>query len=121
MRTLDGWKIPSNNPMTANQAFLLATRNGGLALRRGDLVAAIILHSNVGDAMDVMVDGEWRKRDGKLVVSHDRVEVEERFLQSAKRIQKIWEYAAVPTLEGEYMAGAHYAPTEFQSAVRGSR
>jgi cytosine/adenosine deaminase-related metal-dependent hydrolase len=37
MRTLDGWKIPSNNPMTANQAFLLATRNGGLALRRGDL------------------------------------------------------------------------------------
>ncbi|KAK2482203.1 hypothetical protein H9L39_07842 [Fusarium oxysporum f. sp. albedinis] len=71
--------------------------------------------------MDVMVDGEWRKRDGKLVVSHDRVEVEERFLQSAKRIQKIWEYAAVPTLEGEYMAGAHYAPTEFQSAVRGSR
>ncbi|EXM17954.1 Metal-dependent hydrolase, composite domain superfamily [Fusarium oxysporum f. sp. vasinfectum] len=148
MRTLEGWKIPSNNPMTVNQAFLLATRNGGLALRRDDLgvikvgakadlvvfdglspnmlgwsdpVAAIILHSNVGDVMDVMVDGEWRKRDGKLVVSHNRAEVEERFLQSAKRIQKVWEDAAVPTLKGEFMAGVHYAPTEVQSVVRGSR
>ncbi|KAH7229872.1 metal-dependent hydrolase, partial [Fusarium oxysporum] len=148
MRTLEGWKMPSNNPMTVNQAFLLATRNGGLALRRDDLgvikvgakadlvvfdglspnmlgwsdpVAAIILHSNVGDVMHVMVDGEWRKRDGKLVVSHDRAEVEEMFLQSVKGIQKIWEDAAVPTLKGEFMAGVHYAPTEVQSTVQGSR
>ncbi|THU87716.1 hypothetical protein K435DRAFT_782353, partial [Dendrothele bispora CBS 962.96] len=32
-----------------------------------DPVAAIILHSNVGDVTDVMVDGEWRKREGELV------------------------------------------------------
>lgn len=71
--------------MSVNQAFLLATRNGGLALRREDVgvvkvgavadivvfnggspnmlgwadpVAAIILHSNVGDVRDVMVGRE---------------------------------------------------------------
>lgn len=36
-RHLAGFKIPTNNPMSANQAFLLATRSGGQALRRPDL------------------------------------------------------------------------------------
>ncbi|THV04583.1 amidohydrolase family protein [Dendrothele bispora CBS 962.96] len=88
------WEIPQINPMSVNQAFHLITRSGALALRRNDLgvlvegakadivlfdgdspnmlgwedpVAAIILHSNVGDVTDVMVDGEWRKREGELV------------------------------------------------------
>lgn len=74
---------------------MLATRNGGLALRREDLgviavgakadvvvwdgdapallgwndpVAAVILHASVGDVESVVVDGRWRKKGGKIVV-----------------------------------------------------
>jgi cytosine/adenosine deaminase-related metal-dependent hydrolase len=32
-----------------------------------DPIAAIVLHSSPGDISDVMIDGVWRKRDGKLV------------------------------------------------------
>ncbi|KAJ7027532.1 hypothetical protein C8F04DRAFT_1212380 [Mycena alexandri] len=93
--TLDRFKIPSNTPMTVRQAFLLGTRNGGLALKRPDLgvlregakadvlvfstdaiglvgwsdpVAAIVLHSNVADIEDIYVDGKLVKKGGKLVV-----------------------------------------------------
>ncbi|KAJ7131410.1 hypothetical protein C8R44DRAFT_774798 [Mycena epipterygia] len=93
--TLDRFKIPSNTPMTVRQAFLLGTRNGGLALKRPDLgvlregakadvlvfstdaiglvgwsdpVAAIVLHSNVADIEDIYVDGQLVKTGGKLVV-----------------------------------------------------
>lgn len=92
---LGRWELPTNNPMSAAQAFLLATRNGGLALRREDLgviavgakadvvvwdgdapallgwndpVAAVILHASVGDVESVVVDGRWRKKGGKIVV-----------------------------------------------------
>ncbi|EHK20529.1 uncharacterized protein TRIVIDRAFT_223846 [Trichoderma virens Gv29-8] len=94
-QVLDNWHVPTYSPMTVNQAFLLATRSGGLALRRPDLgvikrgakadlvvwdaenspsmlgwedpVAAIILHANVGDVLHVMIDGKIVKRDGKIV------------------------------------------------------
>ncbi|KAF7336918.1 putative amidohydrolase [Mycena venus] len=93
--TLDRFKIPSNTPMTVRQAFLLGTRNGGLALKRPDLgvlkvgakadvlvfstdaigligwsdpVAAIVLHSNVADIEDIYVDGKLVKKSGKLIV-----------------------------------------------------
>ncbi|KAJ7230096.1 hypothetical protein GGX14DRAFT_507970 [Mycena pura] len=93
--TLDRFKIPSNTPMTVRQAFLLGTRNGGLALKRPDLgvlrvgakadvlvfstdaigligwsdpVAAIVLHSNVADIEDIYLDGELVKKGGKLKV-----------------------------------------------------
>ncbi|KAJ7027555.1 amidohydrolase [Mycena alexandri] len=93
--TLDRFKIPSNTPMTVRQAFLLGTRNGGLALKRPDLgvlregakadvlvfltdaiglvgwsdpVSAIVLHSNVADIEDIYVDGEPVKKGGKLVI-----------------------------------------------------
>ena len=76
--------------MSVNQAFLLATRNGGLALKRPDLgviapgakadivvfkgdspnmigwvdpVAAVILHSNVGDVEHVLVNGQFKKKE----------------------------------------------------------
>ena len=78
----NGWSIPRNNPVSVEQAFHLITRAGGLALRRDDLgiiwegakadvvvfktdkpnmvgwrdlIAAIILHSDVGDIEDVLV------------------------------------------------------------------
>ena len=102
--------------MQVEQAFLLATRAGGQALRRPDLgviatgatadlcfidgnspsllgwhdpVAAVILHASVGDISDVLVDGEFVKRNGKLTAP-GYGDVKERFLKSAKRLQKVW-------------------------------
>ena len=117
-RSVDQLLLPANNPMSVNQAFLLATRNGGLALRREDLgvlevgakadllvwdgespgmlgwadpVAAIILHANAGDIKHVLVDGKWKKRDGELVVDLDGGygRLKERFLESARRLQAV--------------------------------
>ncbi|KAF2848661.1 Metallo-dependent hydrolase, partial [Plenodomus tracheiphilus IPT5] len=108
-------KIPLNNPMSVEQAFHLITRAGALALRRpdlgiisrgakadvvvfdgespnmlgwGDAVAAIVLHSNVGDVEHVVIGGEWVKRDGKLLFGGYR-DVKRRFLESARRIQRV--------------------------------
>lgn len=110
-------EIAVNNPMSPNQAFLLATRNGGRALRRDDVgvirvgakadivvfdgespnmlgwrdpVAAVILHSHVSDVKHVLVDGQFRKRDGRIVHG-DWKAVKERFMQSCERIQTLWE------------------------------
>ncbi len=102
--------------MQVEQAFLLATQAGGQALRRPDLgviakgakadlcfidggspsllgwhdpVAAVILHANVGDISDVLVNGEFVKRNGKLTAPGYE-DVKERFLKSAKKLQKVW-------------------------------
>ncbi|KAH4268335.1 hypothetical protein HBI04_075750 [Parastagonospora nodorum] len=93
-KTLHTGLIPNQTPMKVEQAFLLATRQGGLALRRPDIgvlqvgakadilvfnsdppnmlgwsdpVAAVILHANPGDIEHVLVDGQFRKRGFKLV------------------------------------------------------
>lgn len=108
------WRVPSNSPMSVNQAFLLATRNGGLALRRKDLgiiaegakadllvwdgespallgwrdpVAAVMLHASIADIEQVIVGGEFVKRDGKLVAP-GYADVKKRFLESAGRVQE---------------------------------
>ncbi|KAK4184900.1 5-methylthioadenosine/S-adenosylhomocysteine deaminase [Podospora australis] len=112
---LETWRVPVTNPMSVNQAFLLATRNGGRALRRDDLgilavgakadlvvwdgtspallgwndpVAAVVLHASVGDIEHVVVDGKWKKRDGKIVDVGYK-DVKKKFLESAKRIQRL--------------------------------
>lgn len=139
-RTLQDWRLPSTSPMSVHQAFRLATRAGGLALRRPDLgvvragakadlvvfdgsspnmlgwadpVAAIILHSHVGDIQHVMVDGQWRKRDFALVLppGQNRTDIQHRFLASARRIQKIWLETPLPDLKGEYENGFEYGKT----------
>ncbi|KAF5364989.1 hypothetical protein D9758_008192 [Tetrapyrgos nigripes] len=143
------WKIPSNNPMSVNQAFLLITRSGALSLRRPDLgvltvgakadivvfdgnspnllgwsdaVAAIILHSNVGDIEQVMVDGQWRKRDGKLVAKENvnRDEANQQFLKSARRIQGIWKDMALPVLGEDSQTGVPFGMALVQDVVRGN-
>ena len=148
-QALDNWNIPRNNPMSANQAFTLATRSGALALRRPDLgvlatgnkadvvvfdgdspnmlgwsdpVAAVILHSNVGDIRHVMVGGEWRKRDGQLVTKQNRTDVQTKFLESAKRIQKIWLETSLPEMQGEFGGLSHveYVDAFTVDAVRGN-
>lgn len=116
LAALEDWKVPRNNPMSVQQAFYLITRAGGLALRRQDLgvlrlgakadinifrteapnmigwsdpIAAIILHSDVGDIEDVLVDGRYVKKGGRLLYP-DYADVSQRLMKSADRIQKIW-------------------------------
>ncbi|KAK3345991.1 amidohydrolase [Lasiosphaeria hispida] len=135
--TLNRWQVPRLSPMSVVQAFLLATRNGGLALRRADLgvlavgakadlvvwdgtspamlgwndpVAAVMLHASVGDIEHVLVDGRWKKRAGRIV-EPGYPDVQRRFLESAKRLQKVfagmggeipsgpWPYSGLPIAE----------------------
>ncbi len=144
-QVLDNWLVPRNNPMSVNQAFLMATRHGGLALRRSDLgvlavgakadllvwsgdspnmlgwtdpVAAVILHANVGDIETVLVDGKFRKRDGKLV-DPTYPAVKQRFLASAKRIQRMWNEMPLPVLEGQFLSGFDYGDTLTVDTLRG--
>ncbi|KAG0023105.1 hypothetical protein BGZ82_010820, partial [Podila clonocystis] len=97
------------------QAFLLGTRNGGLALHRPDIgvikkgakadvvvfssdnpafsafydpVAAVVLHSHVGHIQHVLVDGRWVKRDFKLQ-GVDWPKIKADFEVAARKIQKI--------------------------------
>lgn len=132
--------------MSVNQAFLLATRNGALALRRPDLgiiavgakadvvvfngdspgmlgwadpVAAVILHSNVGDIEVVIVDGKVVKRDGKLT-SKDYEGVKKKFLESARKVQKFWKEMPLPVLEGVWLTGAPYVDVKKVDIVRGA-
>lgn len=129
-KTLDTDRLPRQNPMAVEDAFLLATRQGGRAIRRDDIgvlkvgakadivcfdgsspnmvgwtdpVAAVILHANVGDIEHVLVDGEFRKRDGKLVLKNGGwAEFSKKFAEVAQRIQK--EHAGPPP-QGEKLFG----------------
>ncbi|KAI1805198.1 hypothetical protein F4811DRAFT_516216 [Daldinia bambusicola] len=142
---IDNWQIPANSPMSVNQAFLLATRNGGLALGRPDLgvikpdakadiliwdgrspgmlgwvdpISAVVLHANVGDIKDVIVGGEFRKREGKLVVE-DYAGIQDRFLQSAKRVQAKLKEIPLPAPEGRFKGEYPYAPVLEVDVQRG--
>ncbi|KAK3313976.1 amidohydrolase [Apodospora peruviana] len=132
---LGRWQIGAHNPMSVNQAFLLATRNGGLALRRDDLgvlrvgakadlvvwdgtspallgwndpVAAVILHASVADIEHVLVDGKFRKRDFKLV-DKTYPDIQAKFLASAERIQNVLIETPLPVLNGSFLSGYPYA------------
>jgi cytosine/adenosine deaminase-related metal-dependent hydrolase len=112
---LGAGKLPRQNPMDVEQAFLLVTRQGGRAVRRADIgvlqvgakadivvvngdspnmlgwndpVAAVMLHANASDIEHVLVDGQFRKRDFKLVNTRLAwAELRSRFLEAAGRIQ----------------------------------
>lgn len=143
--TIDRWQIPAESTFSVNQAFLLATRNGGLALGRKDLgiiapgakadivvwdgrspsmlgwadpVAAVILHASVGDIRHVLVDGEFRKRDGQLVID-GYADVQERFLASAQRIQAVIKDTPLPSREGSFLTGYPYGYVLQLDAHRG--
>jgi cytosine/adenosine deaminase-related metal-dependent hydrolase len=134
-KVLSGWEVPKNNPMSVVQAFSLATRAGGLALRRPELgviregakadlivwnaaespsllgwtdpVAAIMLHASIGDILHVMVNGDFVKRDGKLAVANYSM-IRRSFLDSAGRIKKIYQDFDYPSLDGEFNGGGFY-------------
>ncbi|KAH8811359.1 putative chlorohydrolase family protein [Xylogone sp. PMI_703] len=129
-QALHNWQIPTNNPMSVEQAFLLATRAGGLALHRDDIgilvegakadlvvfdgtspnmlgwdspVAAVMLHSNTGDIEHVLVNGEFRKRDFKLTIPEkEYTDIRARFLKSAERIQAAFKDVPLPNLVGSW-------------------
>ena len=148
-QVLGNWEIASNNPMSVNQAFLLATRAGGLALRRPDIgvlvegakadivvfdgtspnmlgwadpVAAVMLHSNVGNIEHVLVDGQFRKRNFSLVVPGNYSQIAKDFMASARRIQSIWEQTPLPVLQGAwpYQAGVNYTDAITVNVLDGS-
>jgi len=125
---LEQSKLPGSNPMSAEQAFLLATRNGALALRRDDLgaimvgakadllvwdgnspallgwvdpVAAVMLHASVGDLEGVMVDGKWAKKGGKLVAK-GYPDARTKFLKTARRLQAVWKAMPLPEVPAEF-------------------
>ncbi|KAI1488308.1 hypothetical protein F5X96DRAFT_685573 [Biscogniauxia mediterranea] len=142
------WRVPAASPMSAAQAFLLATRQGARALRRPDLgaiklgakadlvvfdgrspgllgwndpVAAVVLHAGVGDMVHVLVDGRFRKRDGRLTFAGYADDVAERFLASAERLQRrLLLRAPPPVLEGRMFGfGCEYARPEVVDVRRG--
>lgn len=114
-KTVKNGLIPKENPMSVEDAFLLATRQGGRAVRRDDIgvlkvgakadiviyngdspnmvgwtdpIAAIVLHANVGDIESVFVGGEARKRDGKLILKEGEwTDFRKKFAEVARRIQ----------------------------------
>lgn len=140
------WEIPPYDPMSVNQAFLMATRKGALALRRPDLgiiaegakadllvydgrspgmlgwvdpVAAVLLHANVGDLEHVLVGGEFKKRDGKLTVP-DYGAIQDRFLESALKIQAAFRETPYPVMEGNFGSGFPYIPAREADINRGN-
>jgi cytosine/adenosine deaminase-related metal-dependent hydrolase len=148
-KVLDRWQVPDSCPMRVNQAFLLVTRNGGLALKRPDLgviapgakadivvfkgdspnmigwvdpVAAVILHSNVGDVEHVLVNGQFKKRDGRLV-GVNWEEVKANFLKSTRSIQTVLNKNLEPELAGNYsripLPGVEYGKVEKVGVTKG--
>ncbi|RTE71914.1 hypothetical protein BHE90_013672 [Fusarium euwallaceae] len=147
-RVLRDFQFPANNPMSTKQAFHLATRAGGLALRRPDLgvirvgakadiavfdgsapgllgwedaITAVVLHSNIGHIKHVLVNGEWRKRDGQLYCALNETAVQGEFLKAAQAVRSFWSSVEEPVFEGEAPGtGALYRQIEKVDVVRGS-
>ncbi|KXJ88960.1 hypothetical protein Micbo1qcDRAFT_189647 [Microdochium bolleyi] len=147
-RVAELWDQPVTNPMSVSQAFKLATRHGGLALRRPDLgvieegakadlviwnaaespallgwtdpVAAVMLHASVADILHVTIDGNFVKRDGRLTADSYYKDVRPRFLRTARRIQDIWRDMPYPELSGPNFAGFEQVPTRQVDAQRGN-
>ncbi|PSN75567.1 Metallo-dependent hydrolase [Corynespora cassiicola Philippines] len=142
---INRWHVPTTNPMSVNQAFLLATRNGGLALRRPDIgilavgakadlvvwsgtspsmlgwddpVAAIILHASVGDVKHVMVDGIIKKRD-YMIVDEGYEKLKQRFLISARKIQTFFKELPATVYDEVHFNGFSYGKTLQTDVFRG--
>ncbi|PQE24336.1 Amidohydrolase family protein [Rutstroemia sp. NJR-2017a BVV2] len=143
-KTLEGGKLPRANPFSVEQGFLMATRQGGLALKRPDIgvlqvgakadivvfngdspsmlgwsdaVAAVMLHANTGDIEHVLVDGEFRKRDFKLMnLKTEWSQVKDRFLKAARRIQPL--VAEPPPMPEKVFGSGEMGDVEIVSTIR---
>lgn len=82
-----------------------------------DPIAAVVLHANPGDVEHVLVDGEFRKRDFRLV---DRgplgwAQVRARFLEAARRIQP--QVATPPPMPDRLWGVGEFGDVEAVSTV----
>ncbi|KAL4899367.1 hypothetical protein BDW74DRAFT_115789 [Aspergillus multicolor] len=142
-KTLHAGLLPNACPMAVEEAFLLATRQGGRALRRDDIgvitvgakadlvvvdgespsmlgwsnpIAAVILHAHAGDIEHVLVDGEWRKKDFKLVdLPMEWKDLRTRFLESARRVQP--QFKVRPPLPERFWGTGRFGGVETVSTV----
>lgn len=141
--TLGRWEIPNSNPVSVAQAFLLATRNGGLALGRKDLgvitkgakadllvwdgrlpsllgwadpIAAVIQHASIGDIDHVLVDGDFVKRDKKLTSKTYSKDVDH-FLDAAARIQQTLRQTPLHPQVGNWLGGFPFGE-QYQTDVQ---
>ncbi|PSN75098.1 Metallo-dependent hydrolase [Corynespora cassiicola Philippines] len=142
--------IPSRNPMSTNQGFLLATRSGAQALRRNDLgvlrvgakadivvydgkapgmlgwsdpVTAVLLHSHIGHVKHVLVNGKVWKRDGQIVHQGCLSTNEtniEERFVSAASSVQQFWKENPASLEGVFLTGYSYGSTQDMDVVRGS-
>ncbi|KAK0639563.1 amidohydrolase-like protein [Cercophora newfieldiana] len=86
---LDRWQIHMHSPMSVNQAFLMSTRHGGLALRRNDL--GIIAPGAKAD-LAVTVDGKWLKKGGKLLAEgYYEGRIQNRLIQTSPVLYEVGE------------------------------
>jgi cytosine/adenosine deaminase-related metal-dependent hydrolase len=142
---LNRWHVPTKNPMSANQAFLLATRNGGLALRRPDIgviavgakadlvvwsstspamlgwddpVATIITHASVEDVKHVMVDGVIVKRD-YVLVDEGYADLRRQYVSCANKIRDFFKGLPPPNLGEAHWNGLPYEESLQVDVLRG--
>ncbi|KAL4918987.1 hypothetical protein BDW62DRAFT_200385 [Aspergillus aurantiobrunneus] len=142
-KTLEAGLLPNANPMAVEQAFLLATRQGGQALRRDDIgvitvgakadlvvfngdspnmlgwrdpIAAVILHAHPADIEHVLVNGEWKKRNFQLInLSLPWAELRGRFLECSKRIQP--QFVVPPPLPEKLWGVGEFGDVDCASTV----
>jgi hypothetical protein len=140
--TLDKYKIPADTPMSVKQAFLMGTRNGGLALKRPDIgvlkegakadilifstdvlgligwtdpVAAVVLHSNIGDISDIYLNGQLVKTGGKLVVDWRGNGWADQFQTTVQNFRTEYAKADLSAFEAGAKASKEYTDTDFQA------
>lgn len=77
-----------------------------------------MLHANMGDIKHVVVDGVFKKRNGRLVVDGYEA-LQDRFLESARRIQGLWGVMPAPVLEGVTGAEVEFERTVEMDVRRG--
>ncbi|KAH6687778.1 amidohydrolase family protein [Plectosphaerella plurivora] len=141
------WEVPSKSPMSVSQAFLVATRSGGKALRRPDIgiiaegakadlivwstsnlamlgwhdpITAILTFASVSDIQDVLVDGVFRKRDRKLLAV-DLEDVKAKFLKTVERDREATFLIpqAEPSEDERFISGARVVATPKVDVIRG--
>ena len=140
--TLDKYKIPADTPMSVKQAFLMGTRNGGLALKQPDIgvlkegakadvlifstdtlgligwtdpVAAVVLHSNIGDISDIYLNGQLVKTGGQLVVDWRGNGWADQFQTTVENFRTEYAKADLSAFEAAVKALRGYTDADFQT------
>ncbi|KAL4959571.1 uncharacterized protein BDV14DRAFT_193683 [Aspergillus stella-maris] len=130
---LDTGRLPNTNPMAGGRALrrndigvIRVGAKADLAVFSGDSpnmlgwsdpVAAVVLHANAGDIEHVLVDGEWRKRDFRLVnLPTPWVKVRRQFLEASERIQP--QMASPPALPEKLWGVGEFGDVDNVTTIR---